>query len=138
MRAASVIDPSALEASVNATTRVRSPSRASSASTSRVPSPARIGARRTTRPWSRATSSQGDTLASWSRSVTTISSPGLRVRATACASRKFSVVMFAPKAISSGALPVRPAAASRARAITASDSSEVRNAPPRLAFERRR
>ncbi len=90
---------------------------------SRVPSAARIGARRTTSPWSAATSSQGDTLASWSRSVTTISSPGPRVRATACASRKFSVVMFAPKAISSGALPVRSAAAARASAITASDSS---------------
>ena len=132
-----MIVPSAFEASVNATTRVRSPSRASSASSSSVPSPARIGASLTTRSWSAATSSQGETLASWSRSVTTISSPGSSVRATACASWKLSVVMFAPNAISSGSLPVKSAAAARARSSTASLSAEVLNAPPRLAFEPR-
>ena len=137
IRAASVIEPSAFEASVNATTRVRSPRSASSASSSSVPSAARIGAARTTRSWSPATSSQGATLASWSRSVTTISSPGSSVRATACASWKFSVVMFAPNAISSGSLPVKSAAAARARSMTASDSADVRKAPPRLAFEPR-
>ena len=76
-------------------------------------------------------------LASWSRSVTTISSPGSSVRATAWASRKLSVVMFAPKAISSGSLPVKSAAAARARSTTASESAEVRNAPPRFAFASR-
>ena len=45
-----------------------------------------------------------------------------RVRATAWASRKLSVVMFGPKAISSGALPVRAAAAPRAAATSAAVS----------------
>jgi hypothetical protein len=122
---------------VKATILVRGPMAASSASSSSVPS-ARIGARRTVSPWSRATSSQGATLASWSRSVTTISSPGSRVRATACASRKLSVVMLAPKAISSGREPVKSAAVRRASAITACVSSEVAKAPPSLAADERR
>ena len=99
MRSASGIEPTALEASVKATTRVRSPISSSSASVSRVMSSTRSGAVLTTRPWSSATTSHGDTLASWSSAVTTISSPGDIVRATACASWKFSVVMLAPKAI---------------------------------------
>ena len=57
--------------------------------------------------------SHGDTFASWSSAVTTISSPGSIVRATACASWKFSVVMFAPKAMPSGSPPVKSAAAAR-------------------------
>ena len=52
MRAGSVIEPTAFDASVNATTRVRSPISPSSASWSSVTSPARIGAWRTTRSWS--------------------------------------------------------------------------------------
>ena len=40
-----------------------------------------------------------------------ISSPSFSVRATACASRKLSVVMFAPNAISSGREPVKSAPA---------------------------
>ena len=85
---------------------------------------------RTTRSWSAATSSQGEMFASWSSWVTTISSPGSSVRATAWASWKLSVVMFAPKAISSGSLPVKSAAASRPRAIT---SSEARGGGERAA-----
>ena len=66
------------------------------------------------------------------------SSPGSSVRATACASRKFSVVMFAPKAISSGALPVSRAAATRARASRSIVSCEVLNTPPSFAVPPRR
>ncbi len=40
--------------------------------------------------------------------------------------------MFAPKAISSGSLPVKSAAAARPRSITRSEAAEVANAPPRL------
>src|SRR5918996_5735085 len=75
-------------------------------------------------------------FASWSSPVTTISSPGRSVRATACARRKLSVVMFAPNAIPSGSAPVKSAAASRPRAITSPDSAEVGKAPPRFAFDR--
>ena len=135
IRLASGIEPTAFEASVNATTRVRSPISSSSASRSSVTSSARSGAVRTTRSWSSATSSHGDTFASWSSAVTTISSPGLSVRATACASWKLSVVMFAPNAIPSGSAPVNSAAAARPRSITSSDSREVRKAPPRFEFE---
>ena len=133
-----MIEPTAFEASVKATTRVRSPISASSASWSSVTSSVRIGAWRTTSPWSAATSSQGDTFASWSSWVTTISSPGSSVRATAWASRKLSVVMFAPNAIPSGSPPVKSAAAARPRAISSSDAAEVAKAPPRLAFDARR
>ena len=105
---------------------------------SRVTSSSRRGAVLTTRPWSSATTSHGDTFASWSSAVTTISSPGFIVRATACASWKFSVVMFAPKAIPSGSAPVKSAAAALPRSITSSDSRDVRNAPPRFEFESRR
>ena len=138
IRSASGIDPTAFEASVNATTRVRSPMSSSSASRSSVTSSARSGAVRTTRSWSSATSSQGETFASWSSAVTTISSPGSSVRATACASWKLSVVMFAPNAMPSGSAPVKSAAAARPRSITSSDSREVRKAPPRFEFESRR
>ena len=138
MRAGSVIEPTAFEASVKATTRVRSPIRPSSASWSRVTSSGRIGAWRTTRSWSAATSSQGDTLASWSSWVTTISSPGSSVRATAWASRKFSVVMFAPKAMPSGSPPVKSARAARPLSITSTAAAEVAKAPPRFAFDSRR
>ncbi len=48
--------------------------------------------------------------------VTTISSPGSSVRATACASRKLSVVMFAPKAIPSG-LAARELRGARPRSL---------------------
>src|SRR5918997_2124530 len=136
MRAGSVRDPTAFDASVKATTRVRSPIISSSASWSSVTSSVLIGAWRTTRSWSAATKSQGEMFASWSSWVTTISSPGRRVRATACASRKLSVVMLAPKAIPSGSAPVKSAAAARPRAITSSESAEVGNAPPRFAFDR--
>ena len=129
MRAASGIEPTAFEASVKATTRVRSPISASRASMSSVTSSARMGALRTTRPWSCATSSQGDTLASWSSAVTTISSPGSSVRATACASRKLSVVMLAPNAIPSGSPPVNSAAAARPRSISSSEAAEVGEGP---------
>ncbi len=67
-----------------------------------------------------------------------ISSPSFSVRATACASRKLSVVMLAPNAISSGREPVKSAPAWRARSYSASDSALVTKAPPRLAFEPRR
>ena len=52
--------------------------------------------------WSRATRSHGETFASWSSCVTTISSPGSSVRATAWASRKLSVVMFGAEGDLSG------------------------------------
>ena len=64
--------------------------------------PSRSGAVRTTKPWSSATTSHGDTFASWSSAVTTISSPGFIVRATACASWKLSVVMFGAEGDSLG------------------------------------
>ena len=137
MRCASGIEPTALEASVKATIRVRGPSSASSASTSRVTSEVRSGAVRTTSPWSSATRSHGATFASWSSSVTTISSPGCSVRATACASAKFSVVMFGPSAISAGSDAVSSAAASRARPMSAFAATDVANAPPSLAVPAR-
>ena len=80
------------------------------------------------------------TFASWSSCVTTISSPGASVRPTACASRKLSVVMFGPNAISS-AVRADEVGRGRARAPRPprSDScARARTAPPRLAFERSR
>jgi hypothetical protein len=135
---AGVIDPVALDASENATTRVRSPTSLASASRSSVASSVLIGAVLTISPWSLATASQGATFASWSSAVTTISSPGSNSRATACASRKFSVVMFAPNAISVAALPVSRPAAARAVASSSTVSRDVANTPPSFAVPRRR
>ncbi len=74
-------------------------------------------------------------LASWSRWVTTISSPGASVRASARLTPKVSVVMFAPKTISAGdAAPSRSAIARCASASMASLRRLVANAPPRLAL----
>ena len=130
IRAASGIEPTALEARVKATTRVRSPMSSSSASRSSVTSSARSGAVRTTSSWSfAATSSQGETFASWSSAVTTISSPGSSVRATAWASWKFSVVMFAPNAMPSSSAPMKSAAAARPRSITSSDCARGGEGP---------
>src|SRR3954471_5617992 len=89
---------------------------------------------RTTSPWSFATSSHGDTFASWSSAVVTISSPGCSVRAKECVRLKFSVVMLAPNAISSGVAPTKSAAARRPASITKSDSRLAANGPTRVAF----
>ena len=74
------------------------------------------------RPRSRASACQGATLAWWSSSVTTISSPGPQPRPSARARWKVSVVMLAPKAISSGSAP-RKSARAPARAGRASRRS---------------
>jgi hypothetical protein len=105
--------PSAFDASGNATTFTFSSSLAARSSRSSVVS-FRIAAMRTSRPRSYASSSHGETFASWSSSVTTTASPAFHVRAAARVSAKFSVVMFAPKIVSSGAQPRNSAAVSRA------------------------
>ena len=57
----------------------------------------------TTSPWSCGDEQPGRHVRRRGRATSSmISSPGSSVRVTACASRKLSVVMFAPKAISSG------------------------------------
>ena len=109
-----VTDPSAFDARVHATTLVRGEMSASRASSSSVPSRGSSGTVRTVRPWSAATNSQGATLASWSSSVTMISSPGSRVRASAWTRRKLIVVVLAPKTTSSAVQPRKSAAAKRA------------------------
>ena len=140
MRRASGFEPTAFDASVNATIFVRSlASSASSASMSSVASSGRSGTVWTVSAWSSAMRSHGDTLPSWSSCVTTISSPSFSVRATACASRKLSVVMFGAERDL-----LRPRAGEvgggLARLVVQRDRTprSVTKAPPRLAFEPRR
>jgi hypothetical protein len=71
-------------------------------------------------PRSAAAISQGETLASWSRRVMMISSPGCQVRARARLKLKVRLVMFWPKAISSGRALSRSATACRAWATMSS------------------
>jgi hypothetical protein len=77
-------------------------------------------------------------FASWSRTVTTISSPGPRPRASDRDSCIVRVVMLGPKTTSDGWDPSRSAAARRAEPITSSVSRLVANAPPELALLRAR
>ena len=134
IRLAGVTVPTAFDARVKATIRVRDDSAAPSADRSIVRSGPVTGTVRTNRPWSSATRSHGLMLASWSSTVVTISSPGSSVRATACANMKLSVDMFGPNAISSAAPPTNSAAARRAATIRSSDDRLVGNTPPRFAL----
>ena len=136
-RFASGIVPTAFEASGKATTRVRSVSLRSRSSTSRVVS-SWISTKSTRRSRSCASSSHGATLASWSSRVTRISSPAVRVRPSARVSAKLSVVMFAPKIVSSGRQPRKRAAVAWACSTSASLRRLVANFPPRFAFDSRR
>jgi hypothetical protein len=67
----------------------------------------------------------------------TISSPGSSVRATACASWKFSVDMFGPNATSPGDPHTRSAAASRPAATISPAAALDANAPSRFALASR-
>ena len=114
-----LIVPTAFDARPTATSRVRGP-RASSRSSSRsVQSSGSMPTQRTTRSRSRAIASHGATLASWSMRVRTISSPGARLAPIARLSANVIVVMFGPKAISSGSVaPSRSATAARVPAMS--------------------
>ena len=129
-------DPTAFEASVNATIFVLGPKQASRPARSRVQSSSRIPTQRTSAPVSSATDNHGAMLASWSRTVKTISSPRESCRPIDLDSAKASVVVFGPKTISPGAPPRRSAAACLPSAMTRSVSRLVSKAPPVLAFDR--
>ena len=89
----------------------------------------------TVAPASRAASAHGVTLASWSSRLTMISSPAFQVRPNARLRASVSVVMFGPKAISSGSgVPSRSASALRARSRMSSVSRLVANGAPLLAL----
>ena len=125
-----LIVPTAFDARPTATSRVRGP-RASSRSSSRsVQSSGSTPTQRTTRSRSRAIASHGATFASWSMRVRMISSPGARLAPIARLSANVIVVMFGPKAISSGSVaPTRSATADRVPAMSASVSALAANAP---------
>ena len=133
-----MIVPTAFDASVNATTLVRSDSAASNDAGSSVASSSRMSTQRTVAPASSAASTHGRTLASWSSRVTTTSSPGPSVRPTEREIANSSVVAFGPKTTSSASAFSRSAAARWASAITSSVSWLVANAPCALALLRRR
>jgi len=84
-----------------------------------------------------ASSSHGDTFPSWSSFVTTISSPAFQSRAAVRESAKFSVVMFAPKIVSSGAQRRKSAAVRRDCETSASVRRLVSYGPLTLALESR-
>ena len=94
--------PTALEAWVTATQRVRSDSTASTALAGSSSVSPCGSAKRTVAPARSAWMTHGRTLASWSRRVQTISSPGASVRPTAPAKAIVSAVMLKPKTISPG------------------------------------
>ena len=125
--------PTALEAAVTATQRVRGESTASTAAagSSRV---SRSGsAKRTSTPARAAAMSHGATLASWSRRVKTISSPGCSERHAAAAKRMVSAVIEGPKTTPSGPAPSSRATEARASSTSASVRSAAWKAPPWLA-----
>ena len=103
-----------------------------------MPSAGSKSTSRTVAPRSAAASAHGVTLASWSRRVTTTSSPGPQVRASARLTAKVRLVMFWPKTTSSGRPPRKSAIASRAAATTASASRLAPKAPPMLEVPTRR
>ena len=129
--------PTALDASVNATSFVRGDSAASKDATSIVTSSSWTSTHRTVAPASAAASTHGRTFASWSNRVTTTSSPGSSVFANDRDTWSSRLVAFGPKTISSGSAPVKSAAARRASPMTASVSWLVANAPCVLLIPRR-
>ena len=101
-----------------------------SSSTLQVQSAGSKSSQRTVAPRSAAARSQGETFASWSRRVRTTSSPGFQSRERLRAIWNVSVVMFGPKAISSGrAAPRKSATADRASATTSSEARLVGKGP---------
>jgi hypothetical protein len=129
MRPTGLIVPTAFDASPTATILVRGPSDLSRSPRSRLQS-SRIPTQRIVTPRSSWSASHGATLASWSSRVTTISSPAFSVRPIARLTAKVRVVMFWPKATSSGPPALRKSAAPAcASASLASLSSLVANAP---------
>jgi hypothetical protein len=108
-----------------ATSRVRLPIARSRSSASSWPVSGRRATERTVIPRSRSSQRHGSMLAWWSSSVTTTSSPGPQRRPSARARWYVSVVMFAPKAISSGDPLTKSASVCRADSIAASVSALV-------------
>ena len=96
------IVPTALDAAVTATQRVRCESTASTAAAGSSSVSRSGSAKRTCAPARAAAMSHGATLASWSRRVQTISSPGLSVRPMAAEKRMVSAVIDGPKTTPSG------------------------------------
>ncbi len=122
--------PTAFDACVTATSRVRAVSWRWRSVMSSVHSGTWMSTKRTVTPrsWS---ASQGETLASCSRRVTTISSPGFISRPIARLKAKVSVVMLGPKTISSGEAALRKSAVAwRTSAISASERRLVAKVPP--------
>ncbi len=99
------IVPTALEAWVTATQRVRSVSTASRALAGSSSVSGSGSAKRTVAPARSAWMTHGRTLASWSRRVHTTSSPGASVRPTAPAKAIVSAVIEKPKTTSEGGAP---------------------------------
>ena len=130
--------PTAFDASVKATTFVRSVSASSNDAGSIVTSWSRTSTHRTVAPVSSATMSHGRMFASWSSRVTTISSSGPRVRAMERESANSNVVAFGPNTTSSEPQPRRSAPARCASSIRRSVSVLVTKAPCTFALLVRR
>ncbi len=127
------IVPTALEAWVTATQRVRSESTASTALAGSSSVSGSGSAKRTVAPLRSAWMTHGRTLASWSRRVQTTSSPGCSVRPTAPAKAMVSAVKLAPKTISPAGAPSSAPALARAEASSSSVAWAAANTPPWLA-----
>ena len=125
--------PTALDACVTATQRVRSDRTASTAAAGSASVPGSGSAKRTTAPARSAAITHGRTLASWSSRVHTTSSPGASSRQTVAAKRMVSAVMLAPNATPAGSAPSRAATAARAPATSSSVWRAAANSPPWLA-----
>ena len=97
-----------------------------------------MSAKWTTSPLSCASSSHGETFASWSSFVTITSSPSAHSRAAVRVQAKLRVVMFWPKASSSGSAVRNRLAVSRARTTSSSVRRLVSYGPLTFAFDVRR
>ncbi len=126
--------PTALDAAVTATYRVRSVSTASTAAAGSSSVSGSGSAKRTVAPARAAASSHGATLASWSSRVHTISSPGRSVRPAAAAKRIVRSVMLGPKTTPCGSAPSSVATLVRVAATSSSVRSAAANRPPWLAL----
>ena len=126
--------PTALEAAVTATYRVRS-LRTSATAAAGSSSVSGSGSAKRTVAWARAAaSSHGATLASWSRRVHTISSPGWSVRPAAAAKRIVRSVMLGPNTTPCGSPPSSVPTLVRADATSSSVRAAASNRPPWLAL----
>src|ERR671917_445585 len=125
--------PIAELAAVTATSRVRGPSSSSYCQSGSSPVSMSTSAQRTPTPARTASSTHGRTLASWSSRLTTTSSPGRQVRASARATVQVSREGSGPRTTPVDTPPTRSATAVRALATSPSARADAGNTPPRSA-----